>query len=87
MAGGSAFFPPVSQGPGPGTVGGVAGAGPTQSRVLQTWPDGSPRWVLLRFLSDLKVGEFDGRPGEEILMIYRAPNDPTRRAYDILAWQ
>mgnify|MGYP003664568925 FL=1 len=37
-------------------------------------------------LTKLTVGEFDGKPGEELLLTYRAANDPTHRAYDLIAW-
>lgn len=39
------------------------------------------------FLTDLRIGEFDGKPGEELLAIYRSATDSALRAYDVIAWQ
>lgn len=39
------------------------------------------------FLTDLRVGEFDGRPGEELLAVYHSATDSSLRAYDVIAWQ
>lgn len=42
----------------------------------------SEEWYLI----NLKVCEFDGTPGEELLATYRAASDPELRAYDVLEW-
>lgn len=38
------------------------------------------------YLTDLNVGEFDGQPGQEMLLTYRNANNPKQRAYDVIAW-
>lgn len=39
------------------------------------------------FLTHLQVGQFDGKPGEELLTIYRSATDSALRAYDVIVWQ
>ncbi|MGK0435520.1 MAG: hypothetical protein ACJA0V_004686, partial [Planctomycetota bacterium] len=41
------------------------------------------QWLL----TELNVGEFDGKPGEELLLTYQAINDPEQRAYDVISWR
>jgi hypothetical protein len=38
-------------------------------------------------LAKLNVGEFNDKPGEELLLTYRAANNPVQRAYDVIAWR
>jgi hypothetical protein len=38
-------------------------------------------------LTNLDVGEFDGKPGEELLVTYQSVNDAEQRAYDLLSWR
>lgn len=39
------------------------------------------------FLTHLRVGEFDGKAGEEILAIYRSASDRTLQAFDVIRWK
>ena len=48
-------------------VRGPAGAIPTQTRVLGTWPDGSVKWLLVQFLADCPANTdcvYDLGPGD-----------------------
>ncbi len=52
---------------------------PTESIKLRD----NEKW----YLTDLNVGEFDGNPGEEMLLTYRDASNPQQRAYDVIAWR
>jgi hypothetical protein len=52
---------------------------PTESIKLRD----NEKW----YLTDLNVGEFDGSPGEEMLLTYRDASNPKQRAYDVIAWR
>ena len=38
------------------------------------------------YLIDLEAGEFDGKPGAQMLLTYRAATDPEQLAFDVLSW-
>ena len=64
-------------------VRGPAGAIPTQTRVLGTWPDGSVKWLLVQFLADCPANTdcvYDLVPGDAPLSKPRLRTENRRDA-------